>query len=203
MFLKVKCLIAFFLISCSVPKLYAMSLSELLTQSRIFLRDTATDPNRRRFSDTQLTSFLNNGQKEANLKAWAVVNTTRIALSAGTTEYSLPSEHIAVLRVTVNHQPLAERTFSFLDDANTDWISESGTPVDFYIRIDSSIVAGVSKESIGFHPVSTFTATAIIQHLAQPTDLSASGDIPFSGNLRLYPYHQALAYYTAYRGSLV
>lgn len=198
----VKCLIALLLIACPASKAYSLTLSELLTQTRVFLRDTASDSARQRFSDTQLTSFLNNGQKEVNLKVWAVINSSAIKLSAGTTEYSLPTDHIAVLRITANHSPLVERDFKFFDDASTSWISDSGTPTEYYVRVDSSLVAGVSRECFGVHPVSTAAATAIVQYLAQPADLSASGDIPFSGNLRLYPFHQGLAYYAAYRGYL-
>lgn len=181
---------------------HALTLSDLLTQSRLFLRDTATDPLRQRFSDTQLTYFLNNCQKETNLRTWAVVNSSAITLTPGTTEYSLPSDHIAILRVTVNQTPIVERTFSFLDDSNYNWISDSGVPVEYYVRVDSSIVTGVSRESIGLHPISTFTALMVVQYLAQPPDLVVGGDVPFAGNNRLYPFHHALAFYAAYQGFL-
>ena len=123
---------------------------------------------------------------------------------SGTTEYSLPSDFILPLRVTVDHVPIVERPFVFLDEKAGNWITEpSGTPREYYIRVDSSVVTGVSKESIGVHPVSSYTITLVAQYLQQPADLSADADIPFSGNLRLYPLHQALAYYAAYRGYLV
>lgn len=185
-----------------VSSAYGLTLADLITQSRIFLRDTATDPLRQRFSDSQLTSFINNGQKEMNLRSWAVINSTPISLITGTTEYSLPPDHIVVLRVTVNNSPIQERTFSFLDDSNTNWIADSGTVTDYYLRTDSSVVSGVTKESIGVHPVSTFTATMVVQYLAQPPDLSGGSDIPFAGNNRLYPFHHALAYYTGWRGAM-
>ncbi len=132
-----------------------------------------------------------------NARAWAVVSSTNISLLAGTTEYSLPIDCIAPLRVTVNFQPLTEQTFAFLDDAQTDWVRETGTPRDYYVRVDSSIVAGVMREAIGVHPVSTFSAVMTVQYLAQPPDLAQNSDIPFAGNFRLYPFHHALAYFAA------
>lgn len=179
---------------------WSLNLSDLLTQTRIFIRDTATDPSRQRFTDSQLTSFLNNGQKEVNLRTWALVNSTSISILAGTTEYSLPSDEIMILRVTLGNVPLSERTFSFLDESNSSWISDTGIPAEYYIRTDSSVVSGVSRECIGVHPISTFTSVMVVQYLAQPADLSSNSDIPFSGQLRMYPFHQLLAYYASYRG---
>lgn len=180
----------------------SLTLTDLITQTRIFLRDTASDSARQRFSDTQITDFINNGQRELNLKVWGVINSSAITLVSGTTEYSLPSDHIFVLRVTVEHRPIVERTFSFLDESDFSWIKSTGAVQNYYVRVDSSIVAGVSKESIGFNPISSGTAIAVIQYLAQPTNLSAGSDLPFSGNNRLVPFHQALSYYGAYRGHL-
>ena len=178
---------------------WSLSLSDLLTQSRVYLRDTNTT--RPRFSDSQLTFFFNNGQREIAARSWCLIASSAITLQSGTTEYSLPSDCIAPLRVTVNHNALAERPFSFLDEAGRAWINEpGGTPREYYVRTDSSVVANVSRESIGFHPVSTFTASAIIQYAQQPSDLVSASDIPFSGNNRLYPYHQSLAFYAAFSG---
>ena len=193
-------LLLFFLsgVNCA----WAASLSDLLTQTRTQLRDTATNTERRRFSDSQLTTFLNNAQREVNARAWCVVGSSNINLVSGTTEYSLPSDFILPLRVTVNNLALVERTFTFFDEANGTWISETGPPREYYVRVDSSIVSNVTRESIGIHPVSTSAAIMSIQYLQQPSDLSNGSDIPFSGNVRLYPYHYALAYYATYMGYL-
>ena len=179
----------------------ALTLSELLTRTRIFLRDTATSASRQTFSDTQLTYFLNDSQKEVNLRTFAVVASSRIQLASGTTEYSLPSTNVIVLRVTVDNVPIPERTFSFLDDSGVNWIQTSTGPVDsYYVRTSSSLVNGVARESIGFHSSSS-SGTAIIDFLAQPTDLSIAGDTPFgSDNTRLLPFHHILAYRSAYLG---
>lgn len=179
----------------------ALTLSDLLTRTRVYLKDT--NASRPKFSDAQLTSFLNDSMQEANLRAFSVVATTQFALVNGTTEYSLPSTSIIVLRVTVNHVMIPERTFSFLDDQGTAWLTVStGTVQDYYIRTSSSIVAGVSKESIGFHPESA-SGVAHVDFLAQPTDMAVGSDVPFgSDNKRLYPFHHILAYRAAYMGYL-
>lgn len=180
----------------------ALPLSSLISQARIYLRDTGSDTSNQGFSDSQITTFLNNGQREVNLRVWAVVNATGITLQAGTTEYSMPMDNIAVLRVTINNRPVPERTFSFLDDSNAAWISDpAGTVQEYYVRNDSSVVSGVAHEAIGVHPVSSYTVVMNVQYLGQVTDLSAPGDIPWGAlNTRLYPFHQGLAYYAAYRG---
>lgn len=182
--------------------LEALTLSDLLTRTRIYLRDTAASSIRQRFSDTQLTLFLNDSQKEANLRAFTVVSSTRFSLTPGTTEYSLPDNNIVVLRVTLSHNPIPERTFSFLDDSNLSWVTDAaGTPKEYYVRTSSSLVAGVTRESIGFHPVSTGTLLASIDYLSQPSDLTSLLDVPFGvDNKRLYAYHHILAYRSAYLG---
>lgn len=179
----------------------ALTLSELLTRTRVYLKDTSsTLP---RFSNTQLTGFLNDSMQEANLRAFSVVSSTFVNLISGTTEYSLPSSNVVVLRVTVNHLAVPERTLSFLDDKGTAWVLDStGTVQAYYLRISSSLVDGVSSESIGFYPRSA-SGMARIDFLATPTDLSLGTDVPFgSDNKRLYPFHHALAYKAAYMGYL-
>lgn len=178
----------------------ALTLSELLTRTRVYLRDTQTSS--QRFSDIQLTSFLNDSQKEANLRTFAVAASTRFYLTPGTTEYSLPDSNIVVLRVTLDNFPMPERTLSFLDDSNSTWVLDpAGTPQEYYIRTSSSLVDGIARESVGFHPVSTGTLRVDIDYLAQPVDLSQATDVPFGGdNKRLYPFHHILAFRSAYLG---
>lgn len=99
--------------------------------------------------------------------------------------------------------PIVERTFAFLDETGRAWMQDTaGVPREYYVRVDSSIVAGVNREAIGVHPVSTYTASMLLEYVQQPVDMSGQGDVPFSGNYRLYPYHQALAYYAAFSGYL-
>jgi len=80
----------------SVKTSSSLTLADLKTQTRLFLRDTGASG----FDDAQLEIFLNNAQKEVNTKVWAVINSTSITLVSGTTEYSLPTNFITVLRVT-------------------------------------------------------------------------------------------------------
>jgi len=189
----------------TLQKSYSLTLSELRTQSRFFLRDTASSASRQKFSDTQLNTLLNNGQKEVNLRVWAVIATTVMALSAGTTEYSLPTSFTAPLRMTVDNTPIPERTLSFLDDSQSNWVQDStGVPREYYIRTSSSFVTGVSRESVGFHPVSSGTFIASLEYLSAATDMSADSDIPFgSDNRRFYDFHHSLSYYTAFFGYMV
>ena len=201
--MNVKWKFSLLLVCLLVSNGYPLTLTDLLARSRVFLRDTSPDTTLQKFSDTQLTRFLNDGQKEVNLQTWAVIASTRFQLSAGTTEYSLPSTYILPLRMTFNNSPIVERTFSFLDESQSDWINTSGIPDSYYIRTDSAVVSGVTRECVGLIPVTTFTAVAELQFLAAPTDLATGSDVPFgSDNNRLYGFHQVLAYFAAYRGFL-
>jgi len=195
-----------FLFIFSVPSFCeALTLSDLLSQTRLFLKDDAAASSRQKFTPAQLTNLLNNSQKEVNLRTFAVVKTTLITLSAGTTEYSLPTDHIMPLRVTVDFSPIPERTLSHLDDEGLAWVSKAtGMPTNYYIRISSSLTEGVSKESIGFIPVSSGTMLSRVEYLSQPDDLVSSGDTPFGLNdNRLKPFHHVLAYRSAYHGYLI
>ena len=179
----------------------ALTLADLLTRTRVYLKDTSTT--RQRFSDSQLTNLLNDAVQDANLRTFAVVTTTRFALISGTTEYSLPTDNIAVLRVTINHVPTPERTFSFFDDRGDDWVVRStGSVEGYYVRTSSSLVAGVLRESMGFFPRSA-TGGAHVDYLAQPATLADATDVPFgSDNKRRNPFHHILAYRAAYMGYL-
>lgn len=181
---------------------WGLTLFDLLTRTRVYLRDTQTAPNRQRFSDAQLTRFLNDGQQEINFRTWAVVSSTRISLANGTTEYSLPDTSLLVLRVTVDHVAIPERTFSFLDESTSTWMVSTGTIQSYYVRVDSSIVANVTRESIGFVPLPERIFRADVYFLQRVSDLVGSTDEPFSGNNRMIAYHHVLAYYAAYRGYL-
>lgn len=182
---------------------WSLTLSDLITRSRLYLKDTSALTNRQRFSDTQITSFINDGQSEVNARTWSVVNSTTIGILAGTTEYILPPDFVVPVRVTVNNVPIPERTLSFLDSAESSWVGDPSSNIrEYYIRVDSPNFT-TAREAIGVHPVSSATATMLVQYVAQPTLLSNSSDIPFNGAYRLTPFHQALAYYAAYRGYLI
>jgi len=200
---KVKWLLVSSILVGLVSEGFSLTLSDLLARTRVYLRDTSADTSLQKFSDTQLTRFINDGQQETNLLTWAVIGSTKVTLTSGTTEYSLPTDFILPLRVTFNNTPIVERTFSFLDQSRTDWVTNTGTPQSYYVRVDSSLVAGVSRESIGFIPISTFTAVVDIQYLGEPSSLSAGSDVPFGpDNSRTSSFHQVLCYYAAYRGYL-
>ena len=184
-------------------KVYAISLSDLRTLTRFYLRDTASDSSRQRFSPSQLNTLLNNAQREINNRIWAVIGSSSINLTAGTTEYTLPTTFIFPLRVTVDHIPIPERTLAFLDDSDKNWIQDStGIPREYYIKVSSPLITGVTmKEVIGIHPTSSGTMIMNVDFLSQVTDMSADSDVPFgSDNRRLYDYHYVLAYYAASLG---
>lgn len=176
------------------------TLSELLTQTRIFLRDTDTSSSRQQFTDSQLTSFLNDGQKDINSRTWCLIKNKNICLRTYHILYTLPEDYQMTFRVTVSSKAIIERTRSFLDDSNKNWIEETGTPTEYYIKTATSPVTGTLKTYIGVHPISTMTVIMNVEYLSQTSDLITPTDIPFLSYKPMYPYHGALTFFAAYKG---
>lgn len=86
-----------------------------------------------------------------------------------------------------------------LDRLDPGWKSASkGTPTSWYLKDDSG------KQLLGMTPppeVGADTWTFVVPYVADPTDMSADADLPFTiGGLvlpHLRHYHQALAHYAA------
>ncbi len=187
----------------------ALTLSQLETQARVLLRDTASDANYQRFSNATLDSFLNEAQRDMQNQSWLYQGAFSMGLTAGVIEYPLPSDYITTIRVTISSQSLTQVSFQGLDGQNgssvgpgsvgMNWTVASSTPTQYFI---DSFVSG-TPSNIGFYPkpkVTTSDFPVFVQYVRQVPLLVNASDVPFAGNSELLPYHDALADFAAARG---
>lgn len=188
--------LSLFLIFISVSAAHALTLTQILTEIRVRVKDTGTGT-RQRYSDTQLTNVVNQSQKDVLNYSWLVKKSTTIALTVGATYYTLPTDMIAILRVTSANRNIYETTLAKLDSDsnNSSWATTTGTPSSYFQDPAQS-------NKIGFYPFPasvTSTTTAKILYVSQGTDLSSGSDVPFNAESRYLPYHDLLIYEPCYK----
>lgn len=187
---------------------FSLTLSDIETEVRRHVRDTASDSGRQRYSDTILDSFINETQKDIFNQSWAVEASTSYTLSANTTYYSLPSDFVAAKRVVFKDSrgsatQLREESEKGVIDGSADYErSSSGQPTRYFTRQSKS---GGTALQISYLPVPTSASTGTIRvdYVALPVEMSSDSDIPFNGLLYLYPYHQAIVWGTAFKIKLL
>lgn len=169
------------------------NLTQLISDARSLDLDAASLV-RQKFSDTQVTNFLNNGQRLAMSVSNCLVKSVNITLSAGTTYYSLPSDFVSVDRVwRVTSGAMLEMSPAALDGRSRGWNEISGTPTYYFIDFST-------RTNIGFTPfpaASSDTDTYTVSYNARAADLVNGSDTPFNGVTELTDYQWALAYYAA------
>lgn len=157
------------------------------------------DSSRRRFSDSVLDQFINEGQRDVINRTWAIRNSDTVTLVAQTTYYDLNSDVLAIDQVIYTHESgnrieleeVAEHSFI---EGNPKWESNSGTPAVYFTRISTD--SGTALE-IAFHPIptSSSTGTVRVDYFASASDMSSDSDVPFNGLLHLYSYHESIVWY--------
>jgi hypothetical protein len=176
---------------------FALTLSEIRTQVRRNVRDTATDTTLQRYLDATITEYVNEAQREVVNLTWCVEKSTSYVLTAGTTYYDLPSDFLGVQQVTFTDSDsttflLKEISEKVQYQTNADFeMTALGQPTQYFTRMPDS---GTAME-IAYVPIpdtSASTGTVNVQYAYQPADLSGASDVPFDGFLTLYPYHGAL-----------
>jgi len=179
----------------------AMTAGDIITRARVYLKDQDSSADRQQFTNTILLSYISDGQREANSYAWLLQKRYSFILTAGTTEYALPSDFMATQRVIYRkgtgntYIKLDQTSFNQLDADSAGWMGISaGTPTRYYVYLTTSPV-------IGFVPPPSTTSTGTIQvdYIGNTIDVSATSDTPFSGFNILTPYHPGLVYYVTCR----
>jgi len=176
---------------------YALNLGEVRTEVRSLITDG--QGTRQRFSDSELNGWINEGQRVSDITTLCTEKSYSFDLSAGSTYYAMPSDFLAVERVTRDYLVVLEMTQAGLDGRSGEWESQSGLPTYYFIDFSS-------RTSIGFAPfpdVSTDTGTIRIEYQAYNDTLTSDTDVPFGGIIEFYPYHYALSFYAAYKASVV
>ena len=176
--------------------------SDVLARARVNLRDQSTSPNRQQFPDSTLLQFLSDGQREANAQNWLIQSSYTFTLTLGVTEYAMPSDFMATMRLW--YQPpgsaylkLDQTSMDQLDAQSSGWTNAAGTPTKYYIDRSTANIY------LGFYPapsVASSTGPVIVYYVQQTVDLSTTTQVPFNNNNILQPYVSGLSYYVTYRG---
>lgn len=177
---------------------HGLTLSDAITQIRRNIRDTATDTTLQRYSDTFIANLINEAQRDVVNRTWIVSNSYSVSLVADTTYYTLPTDTIAIERVTIDDANIPEITIDQMDfeSDNTSWETTGGTPLYFFQ--DKS-----QRTQIGLTPYPTSGGTLNIIYYCMATDLSAGDDTPFNADTRLTKYHDLLVLRPTYQILLI
>ena len=184
---------------------HALTLTNMQDQVRRNVRDTATDTTLQRYSNSLLTDWINEAQRDFFNATWCVKTSTEITTSSGTLYYSLPDDFVAVEYVifTDNNDldyELKEVSEKSVIQKEGDYENTSTGASDRYFVRYSTSGGNAFKMAFFLYPVtSTSTGTARVSYYEQPTDLSSGSDVPFEGHLAIYPYHDAIIYYATAR----
>lgn len=173
----------------------ALTLSEIRTNIRRNVRDTASSASLRRYSDAVLNAYINEAQRIVVNDTWASSEFTSQSITSGTTYYGIPSNTIRVWRVTLNNANLPELELGQLDADNYDtaWSTATNSPTAYFI--DKS-----SRNAVGLYPVpSSSGGTLKVYFFQLVPDLSSDSDVPFDSDLMLYSYHDLLVYHATFR----
>lgn len=179
----------------SVQIAQAMTLSDIRTEIRLRTHDV--NSSRYRYTDAQLKNLINEAQRDVNNGTWVTAKSTTTALVSGTTYYDLPTDIVAVLRVTRDYKLLSETTIDALDAKfiGGAWENSGGAPNSYFQDMSR-------PGQIGLYPFPNSAANAgnmRIIYIAQPTDLSSDSDEPFNSEERFRPYHDLLVFFSCYR----
>lgn len=189
-----------FLAAVSFPcDLFALTLSEIRTQIRIRIKDV--NSSRQRYTDAQLTAFINETHRDVVNFSWVIKKNDDFELVSGTTYYSLPTDIIHINRVTWRRKNIPEETLVSLDSKSNfgDWRISAGPPQAYFQ--DETM-----PDMIGFYPFpnnSASTGTVVVNYVAQANELSSDSDEPYNGDDRYQNWSDILIYEPAYKIMLI
>lgn len=171
------------------------------------------------FTTAKRKAALNEGQRWFVTQTECLIRTGSFSVSDGTSEYDLEAQISAgdFIKLASKHSPeiwIAESgvdTVHYAGDQfprmdidllNRDipgWRNSEGYPESWYVRAEGG------QQMFGIYPTPDVQAgetwTAKVPYVAEPADMSADADLPFtvSSNamLALEPWHDALLYYAA------
>lgn len=168
------------------------NLSQLISDVRALTQDAANS-SYSHFSDAQITTFLNQAQREILAGNHCLQQTLVFSLVPGTTYYPLPPNYTVIERVTIGAKMIPQMTPAALDSQSLGWEYASGYPNRYFINFSS-------RGLVGFAPwpqQSTDTDTIKVDYDVQGNDLVNPTDFPYNAVNELQDYQHALAYWAA------
>ena len=184
-------LVLSFLCLGSTKELNAETASSLIQKVRLYSRDPSAS-GRTRFTDAQILDFLNEGQRDTIGETLCIRKEYSFDTSSGTVYYAMPSDFMQIDRLLHDNQRFEEKSPAKLDQASSEWETETGTPINFFVNFSS-------RTKVGFFPypvTNTTTSTVKVEYYAQADDMTVSGS-PFNAITEFTPFHSMLAYYAA------
>lgn len=172
-----------------------MRVSTLLAESRTRLDDEILPY---KFSDNKILSWLNEAHIQACRRIRYLIETTRISVRAGVSQYDKPSNAIFIRRVKLASQSEALGFLSYkdLDETACGWEEETGCP--------THIVTDLSTNKITLYPIPTVNDTLSITSIVEPEQLVGDTDIPsrFAYSLVDWVCYRAFQVYQTEDGGL-
>lgn len=179
-------------ISLCSPSSAAETLSTLISEVRVLTLDAASST-RQHLTDANITTFLNQAQREVMAGSYCLQQSLVFQLVPGTTYYALPSNYNVIERVTIGSKSIPQMTPAALDSQSLGWEQASGYPNRYFVNFSS-------RGLIGFAPypqTATDTDTIKVDYEISANDLVNPTDIPFNGIGEIQDYQHSLAYWTA------
>jgi hypothetical protein len=170
----------------------AEDLTQLIDDVRTLTLDTAVTGNPH-FSDSQITDFLNQGQREILAGNHCLQQSLVFQLVPGTTYYPLPTNYVVIERVTIGNKMIPQMTPAALDSQSLGWEYASGYPNRYFINFSSRGLVGFAP----FPQQSTDTDTIKVDYDVQANDLVNPTDYPYNSVNELQDYQHALSYWSA------
>jgi hypothetical protein len=174
----------------------SVTLDTVTVRVRELLDDSYTATNTVRYSSATIYSLINTAQRIVAINTLCIETYATQTLTAGTTEYLLPSNCLAVSRVTMNsfdtngNMYLPQKTVFGMDyDAKT-WDVSRSTPTAYFLR----------NRYMGFYPAPKYgTAKVTLWYYKIPTIMTTGSSFVYDGNVLLETYWETLAIYAAYK----
>jgi len=176
--------------------LEALTLSQIRAEARYLVNDAQST--RQRYTDTQITSWANEGQKLIDVLSQCQRKRYEFDTIVGTTYYAMPSDFITTMRVKYEDMPLPEVSLAALDK-NPTWDTDTGSPLKYFVDFTTRGVIGIYP----FPGVATDTETIKVDYIAYSTEMSSDSDEPFDAVNEFDAFHYALVYYCAYKMSIM
>ena len=191
-----------------------LTLDDILDQSRLKLRDYSTTVGEQHFSSATLTIKANLGQIDLIDRSLSVMARYFITTSSTSYEYSLPSDFLKPIRVsiidsdyvndtavsTTPYKRLGYTTLNKLDEDMIEWEdTDNSEPTHYYIRYTTT-----TTNYIGLWPPpdSDYDGAKYlrVEYAPVSVDMDDLTDVPFFSLPYMYPYHELLVLYVTVSG---
>lgn len=176
-----KILILFSLLFCFQP-VNALTKSQIISEVRRLVQDS-NGTSRQRWTDLQISTFINMAQDEIVSLTWCLHNEYHGMTRSGTTNYVMPETLFVPERVYYDNKVLPEISESKLDSTDENWISAStATPTYYYIH-------RTTVTWLGLYPSPDNAKSLDVYYYEQPANLDNDNSRPFNNCDKLNPYH--------------